>query len=104
MSDGMMIERLTAAVIEQLHRQGKMLGVTVEDNGETVRIDGPWLVKPIVRALLKAMHEPTEAMITAAAEDAGVWSDRQQNDDAEYYATPHAAWTTMIDAALVEEE
>ena len=104
MSDGTMIERLTAAVIEQLHRQGKMLGVAVEDNGETVQIDGSWLVKPIVRAVLIAMHEPTEAMITAAAEDAGVWSAREQNDDAEYYATPHATWTTMIDAALAEDE
>ncbi|APR52020.1 hypothetical protein CA223_06655 [Sphingomonas koreensis] len=56
------IELATRALIDELHRQGKMRGVAVEDNGTTAQVDGSFPVEPLVRAVVAAIREPTVDM------------------------------------------
>jgi hypothetical protein len=63
-------------------------------------VDGKVDMSALVRVVITAMREPSEAMIEAGRELAGAWPREIMNDNLEYYATPEATWGSMIDAAL----
>lgn len=53
--DQRMIERIERAILAELHRQGEAHGVTTEDNGRRVQVDGSFELRPIARAVLVAL-------------------------------------------------
>jgi len=55
MNDHVLIDRLTKALLAELHRQGDERGVTVEDNGKLAQVDGSFEVQPLVAAMLAAL-------------------------------------------------
>ena len=98
-----MIERATQALIAELHRQGKARGVVVEDNGVSAQVDGSFPVEPLVRAVIAAIREPSDAMLkqdvfSHFSFDADGLEDNEYLDDDQM----RACWQAMI-AALLEE-
>lgn len=95
------IERATEALIAQLRRQepekGGTYWVSAGDPANTV-IDGTFDLLAIVRTVLQAIREPSEAMVEVVGNlepKAGWWPDEpgQRN-------SPDEIWRAMIDAAL----
>jgi hypothetical protein len=92
-----MIERVAIALENELRRQheGEYL-VRYFPRGpgsDWLTVDGNIYVTPLVRAILAAMREPTEAMLDAA-EDKECQSPR---------GTARAMHHAMIDAALTDQ-
>lgn len=84
------IDNAVAAVIAALHHQGEITGNTAQDDGRLVQVDGSFAVEPLVRAILKAIREPSEAMLEVDA----------LRPDGSFFAEDY--WKTMIDVALQE--
>lgn len=83
------IELASAAIIEALREQGDLM----DDCGapEWAQVDGAFRVEPLVRAVLKAVREPSAAMVEAVPDDR----------NAPIY--PEDIWQAMIDAALEQQ-
>lgn len=80
------IERAGVAIIDALREQGDLM----KDCGDPVwaQVDGAFRVEPLVRAVLRAIREPSDAMVKAVPDDR----------NAPIY--PEDIWQAMIDAAL----
>ena len=94
------IDRATAALIAELRRQGEARGVVVEDNGSSAQIDGSFLVEPLVRAVIAAIREPSEAQRSR-----GLVALKMAVGSPDYDYAPHQndaaeVFTDMIDALL----
>lgn len=71
--EGQMLARATNALIAELQRQADISGCTTETDGRSVQVDGSFKAEPLVRAVLTAIREPSEAMgFTANEEVMGV--------------------------------
>jgi hypothetical protein len=89
-----MIDTAVQALIAELHRQGIDRGVTVEDNGRLAQVDGSFPVRPLVRAVLKAIREPGDEVLHQLF--------RLSDPDAT--TTEAQAWAAAIDTLLDERE
>lgn len=80
----------------------------MEDNGASAQVDGSFPVEPLVRAVISAIREPSEAMSLAMARamenrmpcDSG--EDPPQAEVMVECGVPQAAIVAMIDALLEE--
>ena len=77
-----MIETLTTAIANELLRQSKDAVVEVHDV-EAAEINGEFNLEELAIAILEAIREPTDAMLTAAGGT--------------------QTWQAMIDAALADD-
>jgi len=94
------IERACIAVIDSLREQGDLMADCGDP--EWAQVDGAFRVEPVVRAVLKAIREPSEAMHKAADDRAhSMWwfRDAAAGDPERQM---EGAWHRMIDAALQE--
>lgn len=82
------IERACIAVIDNLREQGDLMADCGDP--EWAQVDGAFRVEPVVRAVLKAIREPNEAMIEVDA----------LRPDGSFFAEDY--WKAMIDTALQE--
>ncbi|AJR24571.1 hypothetical protein [Sphingobium sp. YBL2] len=84
------IERASRAIIDAAQEQGAYVGGE-PDNLRSVPINGVIDAKAMVRAVLAAIREPSEAMIYASSEGGLGFNDKVIED-----------WQSMIDAMLDE--
>ena len=84
-----MIETLTTAIANELLRQSKDAVVEVHDV-EAAEINGEFNLEELAIAILEAIREPTDAMLTAA----GGLTEGETG--------PTQTWQAMIDAALAD--
>ncbi|AJP72913.1 hypothetical protein [Sphingomonas hengshuiensis] len=84
------LDEAVAAAIDELHRQAEVTGCTTEDNGELAQVDGSFKVRPLVRAILASVRDPSEDMRYMGclnhppADAAGIWRamiDQLLNED-----------------------
>ena len=94
------IERACIAVIDNLSEQGGLIADCGDP--EWAQVDGAFRVEPVVRAVLAAVREPSEAMHKAAEDPKhSMWWFREAAaGDPEMHR--EGAWHRMIDAALQE--
>lgn len=85
-----MIETLTTAIAKELKRQSKDAIVEVHDV-EAAELNGEFNLEELAIAVLEALREPSDEMLTAAG---GL---------TEGEGGPADIWQAMIDAALVDE-
>lgn len=84
-----MIETLTSAIANELKRQSKDAIVEVHDT-ETAELNGEFNLEELAIAILEAIREPTDDMLTAAA-------GLTEGDGG-----PTETWQAMIDAAVTD--
>ncbi|USA39643.1 hypothetical protein NCF86_00315 [Pelagerythrobacter marinus] len=88
----MMIERITAARIADLHRQAEESGCTTKDRGGSVQVGGTFRASSLTHAAQRAIREPSYNMIKDGAYE-GSQLDANHADMA-------FAWQARVDAAL----
>lgn len=79
------LDRASQAFLAELHRQGKERGVTVEDNGELVQVDGSVEVRPLMLAVLASL-ESGAGVDSGAARIPGLYDARGSSISASFAA------------------
>lgn len=100
-----MIERIARAIYEAAWNSEPDQFVSALhdlDGNMHATLDGEFDMRIFARAVLKAMREPTTAMIDAG-NDCGDWGPPGYSDHANGPAGPENCWPAMIDAALKED-
>lgn len=104
-----MIERVALALENELRRQHEEEGLDRwfprGPGSEWLMVDGNVYVTPLIRAVIAAMREPTESMLTEKVLFSGFCHDADGMEDNDYHDRDDAKeiWQAMIDAALAEE-
>lgn len=91
-----MIERAARAMLAELEKS-EAGGIVAVHGLREVHFDGELDLMGLARAIVSVMGQPTEGMISAAA-------DRDSSGAADAHAWAEAHWKAMIEAAIGEAE